>query len=729
MSKPYTITFAGDTSLGDGYLSTEKRVPEKKRLHQSPFSFFEGVAPFIKQSDFFILNLETVLAEDPIPVLADKKFPNWDHPARTTKALKKLGVSAVTLANNHTKDFGSDVLLQTIKGLDKVKIQHIGAGANSRQASEHLKIELKQGAHKKNVYVLNGMRATRKYRNEYDFLAKKDKAGINSLNENRMVRRITSIKEKDPNAIVVVCPHWAEADYKWVGEREALRSRNFIDAGADFVFAHGTHMANHIEKYESGIIAYSLGNFVFNAPGRYEKMDAPPYSMIANLTIEETGGGWNIQPKFYPIMTDNKQNGFQSRFTTYEETAELLKLMNEKQYLGTADEVIRKEGDRFYFNVEHTPKNIQLEPDEVGQLLPKSSLTPKTDFEDLDDFAEEVEHLEEIQHKIDDYLIQYYRKFYLNPDVTNDKHKLELLAQVVDKSYLSHGFLKQFERKNIPITNALSFHDIMVEKSAMRKLGYKEYSWQLDRKTKAYRFADSINLRRPASDSKIYRFEEIKGKEGPIVIKPVQSTGSMGVYLIFNKNKILSARGGYYLSSWTEVEAEMHPELEAVYGGNPKGALRKDEWIVEELILRAPDSTEPPLDYKFYCFYGEILFVLEADRSDSSGFSTWDADGNLVQTGWEAHKLRDGIGFSKEDAEAAIQASLEIPSPFVRLDMLKSHDGVVFGEATPRPGKFHLFSKEFDRKMGRAYREAEARLLQDLMRGKKFEAFNKHFQV
>ncbi|SDO06606.1 CapA family protein [Alkalicoccus daliensis] len=728
MSK-YIITFAGDTSLGDGYLSTDKRVNEKKRLQSDPFSFFEDVAPFIKKSDFFILNLETVLAVDPPSYLKDKKFPNWDDPSRTPKVLNQLGVDAVTLANNHTRDFGPKILLDTINVLDKAKIKHIGAGADSGEASKHLKIEIKGSFPKKTIYVFNGMRATRRYRDYYEFLAKKDTPGVNSLNENRMTRRITAVKEKDPNSIVIVCAHWAEADYKWIGESAQIRARKFVDAGADFVIAHGTHMANHIEKYESGIIAYSLGNFVFNAPGRYAKMGAPPYSMIANLTIEEENSEWNIKPAFYPIMTDNKQNGFHCRFTTYEETVELLGHLNERQYLGTPKEIIRKDNERYYFDIEYAGENIKLVPDELEQLLPKTSLTSKTDFEDLEDFSEEVEQLKEIQDKIDDYLVQYYRKFYNNSSVTTDKEKLSMLSKVVDKRYLSHGFLKKFERKKIPMTNSLSFRDIMVEKSAMRKLGYKEYSWQLDRKTKAYEFADTIGLRRPESDSQIYRFEEIKGKAGPIVIKPVQSTGSMGVYLIFNENRILSARGGHYLNSWGEIEAEMRPELEAVYQGNPRGALRKDEWIVEELILRAPDSTEPPLDYKFYCFYGEVVFVLEADRSDSSGFSTWDRDGNLIQTGWQDNKLREGVGFSHQDAEVAIQASLQVPSPFVRMDMLKSHDGIVFGEATPRPGRFHLFNKEFDRTLGKAYREAEARLLQDLLRGKKFDAFTKHFDV
>ncbi|SDJ27362.1 CapA family protein [Natribacillus halophilus] len=705
MSKPYTITFAGDTSLGEGYLSKPNRKKEKERLDKDPFSFFKEVAPFVKQSDYFILNLETVLAENPSGFLEGKQYPNWDSPKRTIDILQKLNVNAVSLANNHTMDYGETTLIDTINELKSADITYFGAGQSHNEAITPAKIEVQGKSQTKNVYVLTGMKASRRYTEDYNFFAKREEAGVNSLNEDRLVRKISSIKEKDPDAIVIVSPHWQGKDYKWVNETEESRSRTFVEAGADFVIAHGTHMANHIEKYKSGIIAYSIGNFVFNSPGRYKKMQAPPYSFIVNLMISESETGWDIRPAFYPIVTDNKKTDFRVRFTTYDESVELFETLNDKQHLGTKEDILKKDGDRYYFDIQ------------------------QTNDQDLEAFKEEVRQLEQTQNEIDDYLFQYYQKFNQNKSVYQDKAKLELLADIVEKRHMSHKFLKKFERQKIPVTNSLSFQDIMVEKSAMRKLGYRDYAWNIDRKTKAQIFADSIGLRTPKSDHKVYRFDELKGIEGPVVVKPVQSTGSKGVYLIFNNNVIFSAFEGKYLSNWDEIEAEMKDDLNAVKQGQPSKQLVKDEWFVEELILKSPGSTEPPLDYKFYCFYGELLFVLEANRQDSSQFSTWDADGNFIKTGWHDEKARPGVGFSQEDAEITKKASLEIPSPFVRFDMLKGHDGLVFGEATPRPGGFHRFNKKYDRKLGQAYKEAEARLTRDLLRGKKFEAFIKHFKI
>jgi len=61
--------------------------------------------------------------------------------------------------------------------------------------------------------------------------------------------------------------------------------------------------------------------------------------------------------------------------------------------------------------------------------------------------------------------------------------------------------------------------------------------------------------------------------------------------------------------------------------------------------------------------------------------------------------------------------------------MLNGHDGLVFGEATPRPGSYHLFKTEYDRKLGEAYKMAEARLTRDLLNGKKFDEFTSHFKI
>jgi len=151
MTQTYTLTFAGDTSLGEWYLRKPGKEHLVERLEKDPLSYFAGVKPLIENSDYFILNLETVLEKNPKPVLEGKEYPNYDNPKRTIKVLKDLGVTAVGLANNHTMDFGSKVLRKTIKQLEKANIQTFGAGKNHKEASKPFKIALKGNKSKKNI--------------------------------------------------------------------------------------------------------------------------------------------------------------------------------------------------------------------------------------------------------------------------------------------------------------------------------------------------------------------------------------------------------------------------------------------------------------------------------------------------------------------------------------------------------------------------------------------------
>lgn len=725
MAKNFTITFAGDTSLGDWYLKRPNREKELERLHYNPFSYFEGVKPLVQSSDYFIVNLETVLANNPSGFIEGKEYPNFDNPERTISMLKRLGVSAVSLANNHTMDFGSNVMLETMDRLQKAGIKSFGAGENSQEASKPLKIKVKGERSNKNVYVITGMRASRRYREDYGFMANKIRPGVNSVGLKRITRGITKIREYDPEALIIVCPHWQGVDYKWVTPKIEEMCQLFLERGADFVFAHGTHMANHIEQNEYGTIAYSMGNFVFNSPGRYKKLQAPPYSFIIKLQLMENEDGWAAEPQFYPIVTDNKITNFNVRLVNESENEELLNTLHSKMEKESTNRLESKKNKySFYYEIfknNTDPSEINLK----GIIMGDATLS-KEDLSNDKIFNKHVKQLKKLHNEIDKNFFDYYEKLAGNKNVTTSKKRLGKLSEVVKKEYLSHKLVKKFERKQLKISNAMSFKEIVAEKSQLRRLGYKEYSWKLDEKTSVYPFADSIGLRRPKVDPRIYKFSEIKEPNGPVVIKPIQSTGSMGVYLVFNENAILSAREGVFLKSWDELQADANKKLENWKAGKNK-LFTKDEWMIEELVLDAPNSTTPPSDLKFYCFYGEVFLVLETNRLHKK-FCYWDPKMNLIKPRND-RELYVGEGFTQEQLNLVAEASSKVPSPFIRLDMLNGHDGLVLGEATPRPGRYHLYDIEYDRKLGEAYRKAEARLTRDLLNGKKFDEFTSHFKI
>ena len=71
-------------------------------------------------------------------------------------------------------------------------------------------------------------------------------------------------KAKLENDIVIVSMH-AGTEYKISSSYfQENFARNAIDAGADLIIGHHSHVAQNVEKYKEGYILYSLGNFVFD---------------------------------------------------------------------------------------------------------------------------------------------------------------------------------------------------------------------------------------------------------------------------------------------------------------------------------------------------------------------------------------------------------------------------------------------------------------------------------
>lgn len=329
----FVITFAGDTSLGDYYLKKPGLGKEYERLQRDPISFFKKVLPLTKGSSFFILNLETVLADEPVsPLEGIKKWMGWDSPGRTLSVLKKLGVNAVSLANNHAMDFGPEILKQTRRLLNEAGIQTFGAGDSLKEAAEPIKIQCKGKKSNKNIYVFGAMlvKWEKRFREDYNYYATKNSPGVNIFDPKRICNNIARLRKSEPDALIIVFPHWQGYDYKLIAPEIKDVCNKLIGSGADFVFGQGTHTYGHFDETDEGGIVYSIGNFVFNSPGRYGKLDALPYSVIVKLELSESVTDWCVDYKLYPIFSDNKVSGFTPQLLV--ETNELntfLKLVNE----------------------------------------------------------------------------------------------------------------------------------------------------------------------------------------------------------------------------------------------------------------------------------------------------------------------------------------------------------------------------------------------------------------
>jgi UDP-N-acetylmuramoyl-tripeptide--D-alanyl-D-alanine ligase len=313
-SPRHTIVFVGDTSLGDAYLASERRAAERLRLEKHPWSFFEALVPLIEDRSILIANLETVLAEAPADPFAGRKgYQGWDKPERTLSILKQLGVDAVSLANNHTMDFGPTCLTQTISYLHSAGIQVVGAGNSEAMAARPLSCTGLFG----NVHIFAGFEYRDRYAHLFRFYAAQNRPGVNAVTHGPMPTMAQAIARKrtdDPQSVIIAFPHWGgPSNYDWANEEMSVLNSQLLASGADLVIGHGSHSIQEFSSTQEGTTIFSLGNFVFNSPGRYKKHNAPPYSVVARLDLARGREGWGGKLRLYPIVSDNRLTGFRPR--------------------------------------------------------------------------------------------------------------------------------------------------------------------------------------------------------------------------------------------------------------------------------------------------------------------------------------------------------------------------------------------------------------------------------
>lgn len=344
-TKRYTLVFGGDTSLGDAH-HLAKGGSSYDRLLNDPMSFLRGLEPLVANSDHLILNFESVLEVNPVSPLADRKnYLGWDTPERTLACLRELGVTAVGMGNNHAMDFGSEVMARTIARLEEAGIRAFGAGPNRERAEAPLTLPLTFGTETRNVHIL-GAKARERKLAEFGFFATDDSPGVALLSLERMGAQIRQLKHDDPTSLVIVYPHW-NFDYRWPTTRLRERGQALIEAGADLVIGHGTHIMNDFTLDGGRGIVWSLGNFQFNWAGRYSKMpEAVPYSLVARLALGLDDGAWTTDLRLYPTRCDNPALDYQPRQVTEAEAAEVIAILTRKaQEAGQASRYAARKDD------------------------------------------------------------------------------------------------------------------------------------------------------------------------------------------------------------------------------------------------------------------------------------------------------------------------------------------------------------------------------------------------
>ncbi|HHX10305.1 MAG TPA: hypothetical protein GX729_02875 [Firmicutes bacterium] len=262
-SQTVTLNFVGDILLAS-------RIQELIDA-EGAMAPWIGVKNLLQSADFTIGNLECAVGTTGSP-MPDKEWTFRASPD-TLQGLKDAGVDVVSLANNHTLDFGVECLPETIEHVKNYGIIPIGAGTDEHTAREPVILE-KNG-------IKIGLFATSMVIPVWEWAAEGDRPGLavdySTWNHNI----VTRIRELRPQVdFIVVYLHWGEErttePEDWVLRMEkALR-----EAGADIIIGSHPHMLRGLRFDGQVLTAHSLGNFIFTT-----RPDHPPCQIGAVLSV------------------------------------------------------------------------------------------------------------------------------------------------------------------------------------------------------------------------------------------------------------------------------------------------------------------------------------------------------------------------------------------------------------------------------------------------------------
>ena len=241
-TRPITVAITGDVmlgrSVGQRILSTNDRFP------------FNGTADWLTTFDITVGNLECVVSTLGQP---QPKQYTFEAPPQGFDRLAAAGFDIVSVANNHSGDYGPVAFADMLKHLPEHGITPLGGGLNRTQAHRP---------------IIRTVRSTTIGFLAYcaiepmSFAATATTPGHAWLDPTLMTADIHALRPQVD--FLVVFTHWGIEYHPLESYDQEAMARVAIDAGADFVVGAHPHVIQPSSTYHGKPIVYSVGNFVFD---------------------------------------------------------------------------------------------------------------------------------------------------------------------------------------------------------------------------------------------------------------------------------------------------------------------------------------------------------------------------------------------------------------------------------------------------------------------------------
>ncbi len=272
LSPSFTIIGVGDMMLGTNYPEEKYLPPQDGKL------LLAAVLDTLRNADVTFGNLEGTLfdGEGKPKTCRDTSICYiFRTPSKYVDRFTEAGFDVLSIANNHSGDFGAEGRIQTKKTLREAGIAYAGLVGTDETV----------------IFERSGLK--------FGLAAFAPNSGTCDIRDLARAKAIVNQLDTLVDVVIVSFHGGAEGpkNQNITKEIETFHGENrgnvyafahaVIDAGADIVFGHGPHVTRAVELYKDRFIAYSLGNFC--TYGRFNLIGLPGVAPIIKVEVNRTG--------------------------------------------------------------------------------------------------------------------------------------------------------------------------------------------------------------------------------------------------------------------------------------------------------------------------------------------------------------------------------------------------------------------------------------------------------
>jgi poly-gamma-glutamate synthesis protein (capsule biosynthesis protein) len=276
-----TLAFGGDVHF----------IGRTLPLLDKPETAFGPFAEQLRAADFAMVNLETAVTGRGKP---QPKTYHFRAPASAYAAIQAAGIDLVSIANNHTLDYGQVGLIDTLESASAAKMPVAGAGRNVVEAYEPT------------VVIVKGVRIGVVALSQVRELAEQwkptaDRPGIAMAFD--LDLSVAAVKKaRSVSDLVIVYMHWGTEGSSCPNGEQRSAARALAEAGAHLIVGTHAHVPQGDGFVGSTYVHYGLGNFLWYGPSKSTDTG------LLTVTVSDSAG-WKVTNRVFTpgVISDTGQ--------------------------------------------------------------------------------------------------------------------------------------------------------------------------------------------------------------------------------------------------------------------------------------------------------------------------------------------------------------------------------------------------------------------------------------